>query len=80
MYTIVWENFTVGYFRAKIVRSKIFSSLGVPDKNFLQRSILQSNFCFIAHELDAKLYITVHSINVHLAQAQTHHKNCSSLI
>ena len=34
MYTIVWENVTIGYFCAKIVRGKIFSSLGVPDKKF----------------------------------------------
>ena len=34
-YTVVWEKFTVGYFRVKIVRGKIFSSLRVSDENFL---------------------------------------------
>ena len=33
--TVVWEKFTVGYFHVKIVPNKIFSSLGVFDKNFL---------------------------------------------
>ena len=33
--TVVWENFTVGYFRVKIVRGKIFSSLGVFNKKIL---------------------------------------------
>ena len=33
--TVVWEKFTVGYFRVKIVRGKIFLSLGVSDENFL---------------------------------------------
>ena len=33
-YTVVWEKFTVGYFRVKIVRGKIFLSLRVSDKNF----------------------------------------------
>ena len=33
--TVVWEKFTVGYFRVEIVRGKMFSSLGVSDENFL---------------------------------------------
>ena len=37
MYTVVWEKFTIGYFRAIIVHGKIFSSLGVPDKHFLTK-------------------------------------------
>ena len=32
---IVWEKFTIGYFCARIVHGKIFSSLGVSDKNVL---------------------------------------------
>ena len=73
MYTVVWEKFTIGYFHANI---KIFSSLGVPDKNFLTTKCFTVKLLFhIAHELDTKLYITMHSINVHLTQAQTHHKN-----
>ena len=33
--TVVWEKFTIGYFRVKIVRGKTFLSLGVSDENFL---------------------------------------------
>ena len=33
--TIVWEKFTVGYFRVKVVLGKIFSSLGVSDEKIL---------------------------------------------
>ena len=32
--TIVWEKFTVGYFCVKIVRGKIFLSLGLSDEKF----------------------------------------------
>ena len=39
--TVVWEKFTVGYFRVKIVRGKIFSSLGVSDENFLTTKYLK---------------------------------------
>ena len=35
MNTIVWEKFNFGYFRVKIVRGKIVSSLGVFEENFL---------------------------------------------
>ena len=34
MYTIVWEKFTIGYFRVKIVHGKIFTSLGVFEEKF----------------------------------------------
>ena len=30
--TVVWKKFTVGYFRVKFVRGKIFSSLGVSNE------------------------------------------------
>ena len=33
--TVVWEKFTIGYFRVKVVCGKIFSSLEVSDENFL---------------------------------------------
>ena len=32
--TVVWEKFTAGYFRVKIVCDKTFLSLGYPMKNF----------------------------------------------
>ena len=34
-HTVVWEKFTVGSFRLKIARGKIFLSLRVSDENFL---------------------------------------------
>ena len=33
--TVVWEEFTVGYFDVKIVCDKVFSSLGVSHEIFL---------------------------------------------
>ena len=33
--TVVWEKFTIGYFRVKVVCGEIFSSLEVSDENFL---------------------------------------------
>ena len=38
-YTVVWEKFTVGYFHVKIVRGKIFLSLGVSDENFFNNEV-----------------------------------------
>ena len=38
-YRIVWEKFTIGYFRVKIVCGKIFSCLRVSDKNFLNNEV-----------------------------------------
>ena len=42
MNTVVWDKFTVGYFRVKIVHGKIFSSLGVFDENFLTTNYFES--------------------------------------
>ena len=42
--TIVWEKFTVGYFRGKIVHGKIFSSLRVFDENLLTTKYFKVNF------------------------------------
>ena len=73
MYTVVWEKFTIGYFRANIVHGKIFSSLGVATwQTFFNKKVFYSQ-TFVP--LLTKLNITVHSVNVYLAQTQTHHKN-----
>ena len=51
--TVVWEKFTVEYFHVKIVRGKIFSSLGVFDENFLTTKYFKVKFLLHAHELNA---------------------------
>ena len=53
--TVVWEKFTVGYFRVKIVYGKIFSSLRVSDENFLTMKYfkVKLQFCSVAQELNA---------------------------
>ena len=38
-YTIIWEKFTVGYFRVNIAYGEIFSSLGVSDKKFVNNEL-----------------------------------------
>ena len=48
---VVYESFTIGYFRVKIVHGKILSSLRVFDENFL--FLLGQTFCPIAHKLNA---------------------------
>ena len=51
--TVVWEKFIIGYFRVKIVRSKIFSSPRVSDENFFNNEVFYSQtFCFVAQELN----------------------------
>ena len=50
IYTVVWEKLTVGYFHVKIVRGKIFSSLGVSDKFF-------NNELFLSRQFKVKLYV-----------------------
>ena len=49
VYTIVWENFTVGYFHVKIVCGKIFPSLGVSDNELFYG--LTS--CSVVHKFNA---------------------------
>ena len=68
--TVVWEKFTVGYFCVK----KYFHLLEYPRKIF-NKVFYGQTFCPIAHELNAQLYITMHSFNVHFTQAQTHNDN-----
>ena len=56
MITVVWEKFTVGYFCVKIVRGKVFLSLGESDENFLTANyFFKSNFYSVAHELNAQM-------------------------
>ena len=60
----------------RTVHGKIFLSHGVSDeKVFNNELLLRSNSCSIAHENIAKLYITMHSFNVHFTQTQTHNDN-----
>ena len=52
--TVVWEKFTVGYFRVKTVHDKIFSSLGVSDEKFLAMKYFKVKLLnSVAHELNA---------------------------
>ena len=44
LYTVVWEKFTVGYFRVKIARGKIFSSLRVSNEKFLTTKYFKVKF------------------------------------
>ena len=63
----------MGYFHVKTVHGKIF--FWVSDENLTMNYYKGQTFCSIADELNALLYITKHSFNVHFAQVQVHNDN-----
>ena len=72
---IVWGKFH-RYFCVKIAYGNTFLSLWVSDKIFLIMNYFQGQtFCSVADELNALLYLIMHSFNMHFVQAQTHNDN-----
>ena len=71
--TVVWEKFTVGYFRVKIVHGKIFSSHRVSDGKFLTAKYFKVKL--FVPLLKNLMHNYIKSCTVHFAQAQTHNDN-----
>ena len=58
---------------------KYFHLLGYPTKKFNNKLFLRSNFCSIAHKLNAWLYLTMYCCNMYFAQAHTRNEDQVSL-